>query len=297
MIGQPVCDICGNPTDGYVCRRDTDETARYLRLVELAPEVETNVARLARYASRGGRRAAEPYPGTPDIPTPHTRPETFAWAAGREQPERNALRPEPLPVDLNASARAAVAFNHVTTWARWVTDQRGIDLPDMRPGEHPAAVAALFLLEQLAYLRHQPQAAEAFDQLKAAGAVIQRIVDRPPDEEIVGRCECQAYLYAYKGATSVTCPNAECRLRWDVETSRQKLWDALPGYLMTAAEAALLLMLHGIGKQDRRRWAKTITMWGQRNLIVAHGEIDGAPVYLFGDIRERATRDTRGDAA
>jgi hypothetical protein len=291
-MNQPTCDICGDPTDGYCCRRCCDETARYLRhVVDLAAEVETNVARLARYASRGGRRAADPYPDhTPDLPTPQTRPETFAWAASREQPERNALRPEPLPVDLNASARAAVAFNHVTTWARTVEDDRGILVPDVRPGGHPAAVAARYLLEQLSWMRQQRFAAEAFDQLKAAGSVIQRIVDRPPDEEIVGRCECQAYLYAYKGATTVTCPNAECRLRWDVETSRRKLWDALPGYLMTASEAALLLMLHGIGRYDRRRWAKTIVMWGQRGLITAHGEIDGAPVYLFGDIRERATR-------
>jgi hypothetical protein len=55
---QPICDLCGNPTDGYVCDRCTTETAGYLRhVVDLAGEVETNVARLARYATRGGHRA------------------------------------------------------------------------------------------------------------------------------------------------------------------------------------------------------------------------------------------------
>jgi hypothetical protein len=154
--------------------------------------------------------------------------------------------------------------------------------------EHPAAVAAGFILGQLDWLRHQPEAEQAMTELRAAGATIRRIVDSPPEQEIVGRCDCNTYLYARKGATTATCPT--CALRWDVHTSRQNLWDALPGYLMTASEAALLLMLHGIGRYDRRRWAKRITMWAQRSLITARGEVDGNPVYLFGDILERATR-------
>jgi hypothetical protein len=278
-VAEIVCDLCGDPTDGYVCRRCSDETSRYVQnVVDLAGEVETNVARLARYAVRGGHRAAE----VDDEPV---------------ERQANGLRPTPLPVDLNASARAAHAFNTVTTWARAVEEGRGCTLPAVPVGEHPAAVAARFLLANLDWVRHQRFADEANAQLRAAGAAVRRIVDRPPDEEIVGRCECGTYLYAYKGASTVTCPNRECGLRWDVETSRQKLWDALPGYLMTASEAALLLMLHAIGNQDRRRWAKTITMWAQRGLITCHGEIEGGPVYLFGDILERATRGQKQGAA
>lgn len=292
---EPTCDLCGDPTDGYVCRRDTDDTARYLQGALLAAEVETTVARLARYASRGATTGAEPVPAdTPDTHRPSQRAETFAWAASRELPIRGALRAERLPVDLNASARAAHAFNHITTWARVVLDERGGQLPDPQPGEHPAAVAAAYLLGELAWIRHQPFAAEACEQLRAAGATIRRIVDSPPEQQIVGRCDCGTYLYAYKGATTATCPG--CGLRWDVHVSRQNLWDALPGYLMTASEAALLLMLHGIGPYDRRRWAKRITMWAQRSLITPHGEVDGNPVYLFGDILERATR-SEGAAA
>lgn len=288
-MDQVACDICDDPTDGYVCRRCTDETGRYLQGAELSGEVETTVALQARYAVRGGTSSPEPVPE--DAPTalrPSQRAETFAWAASREQPTRGALRATRLPVDLNASARAARAFNRITTWARAVNDDRGGELPEPRRGQHHAAAAAAYLLDQLDWIRHQQFAGEAFQELRAAGADIRRIVDSPPEQQIVGRCDCQAYLYARKGAGSVTC--SDCNLRWDVATSRQNLWDALPGYLMTASEAALLLMLHGIGNQDRRRWAKTITMWGQRSLISEHGEIDGAPTYLFGDILNRATR-------
>jgi hypothetical protein len=287
------CDLCGNPVgpSEYVCERCTSETARYLRDAELAGEVETTVALQARYAVSGGRRAADAYPDDPPgVSRPQIRAETFGWAASREQPERNALRPGRLIVDLNASAKAAHAFNAVTTWARHVEETRGEQAPDVQRGQHPVAVAAAWLLGQLDWLRHQREAEEAFTQLQAAGATIRRIVDRPPDQQIVGVCDCGTRLYAYAGAATCTCPNAACALRWDVHESRDRMWDAVHGYLYTANEAALLLMIHGLGGYSRRKWAKRITMWHQRNLITPRGEIDGSPAYLFADIYERATR-------
>lgn len=290
MIQEPVCDICGNPTDGYVCQRDTADTAPYLRdVVELADEVETNVARLARYAHHGGRRALMPDTG-PDTDPDERRPlpvRMHGWMARNEKPSAGALRPEPLPVDLNASARAAVAFNDVTTWARAVLDDRGHQLPDPQPGEHPAAVAARYLLGEIGWIRHQQFAAECLEQLRAAGAVIRRIVDSPPERELVGRCDCGETLYAYKGAATITCP--ECNLRWDVDESRQSLIDALREHLVTASEAAVLLALWGFdGNRDRLR--KTIVMWSVRGHIVARGETEGSPLYRLDDILQRATR-------
>jgi hypothetical protein len=128
---EPICDLCGNPTDGYVCPRCTQETARYLQGAELAGEVETTVARQARYAARSGPNTPEPVPAdTPDTHRPSQRAETFAWAASRELPIRGALRAERLPVDLNASAKAAHAFATIHRWATWIAQQRGIQLPE-----------------------------------------------------------------------------------------------------------------------------------------------------------------------
>jgi hypothetical protein len=298
---QHTCDLCGNPSDpsAFVCARCSDETAGYLRTSWTWP-----------------RRSRPPWPGSPGTPpgpaSSHPSPSrttgpdpthvnrrqpvgAFGWPASKDRPKKGALRASSLPVDLNASARAAGAFNAVTTWARLVEQERGVQRAG-RPGPRPSrVVAAQFLIGQLDWIRHQPFADEANEQLRAAGAVIKRIVDAPPEREIVGRCDCETYLYAYKNSETVTCPG--CSARWDVAASRQKLWDALPEYLMTASEAALLLMLHGIGKYDRRRWAKTITMWAQRGLIVGHGEMDGRPVYRFADVLERATRDQKRSAA
>jgi len=308
---QPVCDLCGNPTDGFVCQRCTAETAGYLRhLVDLAGEVETNVARLARYASRGGHRAApaDEVERGPSVVNRRQPVPSFGWPASKDQPKPGALRPSPLPVDLNASARAAHAFNDVTTWARTVAEERGqeivfspivgprcgrgvgcphpsCDFIRMQMMVHPAAYAASFLLGQLDWIRHQPFADEANEQLRAAGAVVRRIVDAPAQRLIVGQCDCGAYLYAYEGAATVVCE--ECRLGWDVQDSRAGLRELLREYLMTAAEAAVLLALFGLAG-DRNRCRKTIVMWGLRGLLERRGEYEGDPVYRFGDVLDRA---------
>jgi hypothetical protein len=292
---QPICDLCGDPTDGHVCRRCTDETKGYLRnVVDLASEVETNVARQARYATRGGHRAA-PVDDEDRGPTGVNRRQlvhSFGWPASKDRPRPGALRAGALPVDLNASARAAYAFNDVTTWARTVEEDRGLVVV-VATGQHPAAAAALFLIGQLEWIRQQQFADEANEQLRAAGAVIRRIVDAPAQRLIVGQCDCSAYLYAYDGEKAVTCE--DCKLRWDVEESREGLREALRGYLMTAAEAAVLLAFFGLAG-DRNRCRKTIVMWAQRGRIVSHGEVEGDPAYQFGEILDRAVQ-TQGEAA
>lgn len=281
------CDLCGNPTDGYVCRADVEQTVPYLQhVVDLAGEVETNVARLARYATRGGRRAAEPDEGLVTALVNRRQPVmAFGFAASRERQLKNALRAESLPVDLNASARAAVAFNHVTFWARRVETDRGQRPPPVRVGEHAAAVAAAWLLGQLEWIRHQEFADLAFEQLRAAGAVIERIVDRPPDEQLVGVCDCGGYLYAWPGQSAVECA---CRLRWEVEASRVSLMDALRGRLVTVAEAATLGVM-AYPDLQRQRIRNLVQSWvrpERTNSLLGTDSRDGL-VYSFGEILDR----------
>jgi hypothetical protein len=317
-VNEIVCDLCGNPTDGYVCRRCADKTAVFLvYVVDLAGEVETNVARLARYATRNGRRAAQleevQAPGEVNRRQPVL---AFGFQASRERPLRNALRAEPLPVDLNTAARAAVAFNHVATWRRLVEEERGLPLERMagpvcnpavccehdsccaireetrayrdEAGRHPAAAAAAFLLEQLGWIRHQRFADEAFDQLRAAGAVVKRIVDRPPDEDLVGMCDCGLYLYAYRGRAEVQC---RCGLRWWVQSSRETLMEALRDRLVTVSEAATLAVM-AFPDLQREKVRKLVQSWvrtDRPNHLVGQVTVDG-PVYPFGEILDRLSR-------
>lgn len=265
---QAECAVCGEPTDGTVCRREVNNLAAALRQIEiLSPEVETTVARLCRYAVRGGRRA------------PQVEQDDTPRAAG-------GLRVTPLPVDLHASARAAGAFTAVTTWARLVSEHRGQDLPVPVPGEHPAAVAAQWLQGHVEWLRHQPFAAEAVDELRAAAATITRVVDAPPPMVVVGVCDCGAHLYAHHRASTVRC--ADCGARWDVESSRDTLREALRDRLVTAAEGAILAVLvHP--DEDRSKTRDLIRTWAARGLLTTR-QVDDMPAYPFGEIIDRVTR-------
>lgn len=284
------CGICCNPCEpsAYVCQRCTRTTSQHLKGAELAGEVETTVALLARYAARGGPRTPEPIPVDPqEAQRGSQRVVEFAWAASRERPQRGALRPSRLLFDPDKSRRAQAAFGAVNTWARTVEEDRGEQCPAAGRGEHQVAVTAAWLQGQLDWIRHQQFAVEALTELRDAGSEIRRIVDSPPGQRIAGVCNCGVTMYARENATAVTCES--CGLDWIVEDAREHLRETLRGYLVTAAEAAWLLAFFGLtGNRDRSR--KTIVMWAQRGRIEAHGEMEGDPAYLFGDILERATR-------
>lgn len=304
------CDICGDPTDGYVCRKEAESTDRSLHvIIDLAPEVETTVSRQSRYATRGGRRART-VPDEPEergvnrrMPVP-----AFAWNASKDRPKRGALRSTPMPVDLGASERSAAAFNAITTCARHISEDRGVPLDSTagplcgaecahsscrliraeEAANHPAVAAAWFLIEQLAWLRHQPAGAEAMRELQDAASDIRRIVDAPPELVIVGVCDCDAHLYAKLDAATVTCE--ECKARWDVEASRDLLREALRDRLVTAAEGATLaVMLHPTEQRDKVR--NMIQGWARpdRAHLTEHPGPKG-PRYPFGEIIDRVTR-------
>lgn len=307
---QNACDICGDPTDGYVCRKEAERTDRSLRVViDLTSEVETTVSRQSRYATRGGRRARPVLDEREESVVNRRMPvPSFAWNASKDRPKRGALRSTPMPVDLGASDRSAAAFSALTTWARHISEDRGVPLDRVagplcvaecghsscclirgeQSVEHPAVAAAWFLTGQLAWLRFQPVGAEAMQELQQAGTDIRRIVDAPPELVIVGVCDCDAHLYAKQGADTVTCE--ECKARWAVEASRDLLREALRDRLVTAAEGATLaVMVHPTERRDKVR--NMIRTWARpdRGHLTEHSGPDG-PMYSFGEIIDRLTR-------
>jgi hypothetical protein len=221
----------------------------------------------------------------------------------------------PLP-DLTRSARYAHAAAAITRWARVVSEETGrrprwraaigpLCPPNGRRCEHgsceairrrtpPADVslAAAWLAQQTGWLRKHPAAGEAFAQLHAACTTLARLIDVPPDKELVGMCDCGRVLYGRRDQVFVTCPVTTCKLRWNVAESRDILRDALDGKLVTAAEAARFgQYLDTDRTQEQIR--KLINTWSSRGQIVAHGEIEGEPTFRFGDVSERLARTPR----
>ena len=237
---------------GYVCDDCGERLTEDLRLTaKIANESSVTIARLDRLGASG--RRTDPAP--------------------------------PLPVNLAAIQDYDDVVNTVTTWARHVGEERGLGLP--YGGRRPLAVAADWLASpqwrHVEWLRHRPEAEEAFDELAYACGLLERSVGRPPDRVLVGRCGCGEYLYALARADQVACRG--CGTTYNVEATRQLMRDELDDMLFTAAEIATLAAYLGLA--DRRDSArKLINKWSERGLVVIHA-YQGEAAYRFGEVVDR----------
>lgn len=309
----PTCVICDEPTDGTVCRRDTATLAGYLRgVIDVAGDVETSVARLARYGVRGGRAGIpDEQEGWGDDGERFRLPLlAHGWVARLDRPKRGALIETPLPYHPGMATRAAAAINTITTWARHVCEERGIGVPlpgpmlgplcragwgcnhptcDLiraRTIDHPAARAARFLLTQLEWIRHRPEAADVVDEVSAAAATLRRCVDAPPKLTYAGPCwelidgdeRCEVELYAVEDAPTVRCIG--CGTAHDMDQRRRWLLGEAQDALANAATIAA-----GLSSLNQQVTSSMIRNYADRGRIVAHGrDRDGRPLYRVGDV-------------
>lgn len=193
----------------------------------------------------------------------------------------------PMPVNQQAADDYHAVLNTITTWARHVSEQRGFDLPPAN--RRPLSVAAGWLALHIDWVRHRPEAEEAFDELNYACQLMSRIVDRPPTRVVVGQCGCGQYLYALPRAVEVRCQ--ACGTTYGVEASRAMLREALNQMIFTAAEIATLATT--LGLTDRRDQArKLINVWSNRGQIVSHDYM-GEPAYRFGEVIDKLVASRR----
>jgi hypothetical protein len=244
-----LCAACGRPCpDGYACSRCAEMTGRDLAAVPgLGVELDVTLTRQDRIGEpggSGGRRAVEP-----------------------------------LPYSTAASAVGWTLTNTVTTWCRHVMEQRGeaVGAPQPGPG---AANAARWLLGHVEWLRHRPEAAEAFEEIQYAVAQARIVIDQRTPRWYAG--PCGADLYGLPGAEVIRC--RECGTEFDAEARREWLLAAADDTLAHAeliGRAAAALGVE-ISPADVRWYAAS----GQ---IVAHGvSRAGSALYRFGDVLEVA---------
>ncbi len=151
--------------------------------------------------------------------------------------------------------------------------------------------AARYLLRNVTWLRHQPFAGEALDQIDRAVRKARYAIDLPADRAYVGRCGaeydtedgpayCSRDLYVRPKAKTATCPT--CHTEHDVPARRQWLLDAVDDVLVTSRELSRILTLYGEAvTQDRLR------KWRQRGQLVAHSTSpEGEPLYLVREVRQ-----------
>jgi len=286
------CVTCGRPQSGtaYVCPRCAGRArGDLLRLASLASELDVTIARQGR-AGDGGRGGDD----------------------------------EPLPVDLGAAEQAWAVTNTVTTWIRDVARARGVTalryprtpgptcrtnagvpacghrscLAIARSGQplDGLAEAIRWLAGQVEWIRHQPDAGQALDELADACAVAVRIVDRRAPRWYAGPCgavpvdghtACPQDLYAAPGATVVRC--GACGARYDAAGRREWLLAEARDYRFHAEMIGRALAALGLDVTPAR-----VRVWAARGHIVAHGSEQAGqrtrPLYRVGDVEDVARR-------
>lgn len=299
------CAVCRRPIHdtAYVCSFDADRLARQLReAADLVPELDTALARLARFSEPGPRpRNSAPAESIrlgllADPTTDHGQ----GPAAG-------------LPYAEAASIDRGTVTGTVGTWVRVVREERR--LPWERPPSDPAlgplcvlarrvwpspgcghvscqavrdqppprglAAAMRWLADEVEWLRHQPFAPEAFEDLGHAAGLVWRAVDRPTARVDVGPClapdgdgqPCQRRLTARPAAVVVVCP--DCRAVHSVQARRDALLRSARNIRGTATECAHWLTILGIDTT-----ASMVRGLAHRGRIIP----DGFDRYALGDV-------------
>lgn len=264
---------CDRPSpDAAVCAGCGQRlSARLSEVAGLWPELETTVARQGR-SGDPTPRAGHPAPAQPIRP-----------GLGDPRDDQQAGWPSGLPVDLAASEVADAVRNTVTTWARVIVEETGADPPT-------AGTAALlrWLARRCEWIRHQPWAVEAVDELGSLPGLIWRAVDRRRTERrYLGPCDveqpgghCKGELYGRAGAAEVTCP--ACGIEHQVPERERWLARIVADRCYTAGEIA--------GAYPHVR-ADRIRQWAARGQIAQHGRDRlGRGLYRLGDVLELASR-------
>ncbi|HEV7651355.1 MAG TPA: hypothetical protein VGP26_24660 [Actinophytocola sp.] len=282
-----VCQVCGRPSDLFLCHRDVGElvtalrslaTGGVLRMVEvsrprwripelptrmviahspgLLAELEVTIARQHRFGGAGGRAGTEP----------------------------------PLPVHLAAAELAAVARNTIGTWARDVAELH----PHLQlPGTHAAAAAWLATFPTL--LAEHPSAGELHEDITVLARRIRTMIDRPPDKVYLGICSarlqqvsarewllCPVDIYAERDKQVVQCP--KCGTTHDAAWRRDRMLLKVDGQLATATDASRALSAY-----DCPVTASQIRKWAFRQKLTPHpphpDDPRCYPRYRIGDIR------------
>jgi hypothetical protein len=150
-----------------------------------------------------------------------------------------------------------------------------------------------WLARQTEWLRHQPEAAEAFEELLGACRLATRIVDRRTAQLYAGPCradittddgpdQCQADLYALAGAHVIRC--AACGATHRARERREWLLAEARGVLAWAELAAQALAALGLPCTRAQ-----VAGWAHRGRLAQHGvDRAGRVLYRVGDVIDLA---------
>jgi hypothetical protein len=191
-----------------------------------------------------------------------------------------------LELNLAAKARLDAVGNALTTWARHVAEERGVQVP----GGDPIMAASAWLSAHCEWMRHRAEIAEFVTDIEAAARVIRSVTSRARERIYLGPCgalvltpepwepgtpastECAEPLYGRLGASKATC---KCGAEHGVDQRIAERTALAHSYRYTAAE---IEQAYGGAIP-----ASTIRSWRKRGVITAH-EQDGKRYYEVAEV-------------
>ena len=194
--------------------------------------------------------------------------------------------------EVEAARDVASVGNTVGTWARHVSEEKGVPVPRER-GEPGAVAATRFLLASLEWLRHRQEAKDVVDELLYASSLLERTLNGPSVRWYAGPCRaelvdddgaqtgelCDEDLYAAPGARVVRCRVCGA----EMDAAARKEW------LLKEAEIALVhaeLLGRALAALDVEGVTSSrIRNLADRGRLVAKG-IDqlGRPLYKVAEV-------------
>jgi len=115
-------------------------------------------------------------------------------------------------------------------------------------------------------------APELAREIRDAVRAAERAIDRPPDVEVVGRCQgCGTTLYAPVGAPLVECPSCGRR------EGREDMREASLAQARTLLPAHQLAAVLHVDPARVRQWIR------RERLVPVRADMDGRPVYRIAD--------------
>lgn len=193
---------------------------------------------------------------------------------------------KPLPIHLGMYEAKLMLEVQLVGWVRDLAERHGEE--DALPGPALHQMAG-WLQARMYRLATHSAAGDIHAEITSSMAHIRRLNDRPAEREFVGICDidgCPGWLYAYDGATTVTC--RECDAQHPVADSRERLQDKLADRLMTVREIVGFATHYGI---ERKRASKLLGSWIERGQLVPSSTVEGESLFPFGSTLKRL-RDT-----
>lgn len=265
------CIVCSRPMPdtAYACTAETARAAEQLRTIaDMTPAARD----VAHGFSRRGGGGASGKPGSR------------------------------LPLDLGATSKLDAVQGELTTLARHISEERGVQIPPpVWPDFDPITVVAGWLPLHLDWLRHRQEVDEALATIAAAARVVAGIARGPADQRFLGPCGapaqvevttitdtepcyvdgqlCDGDVYAREGSSEGRCRLCGAK----VGTAERRAWldDEVRAHAFRAMQIS---QAYGVN-------VNTIRSWALRGRIPSYWRTNAGLVAVWTDPPEGETRE------